>query len=132
MPENDDNIRDMSELFDAFRPKENISSTLDGKNWIDDVAEENQGFAGELVRKEKQKNEERFKYAEVFLRRSTAWLVFLALVVIAHGLHFVPFSLSDTILGILLGTTTLNILGPYFLIARYLFNGNGKNHHAPN
>ena len=105
MPENDGNIRDTSELFVAFRPKENISNTLDGKNWIDDVAEENQGFVGELVRKEKQKNEERFKYAEVFLRRSTAWLVFLALVVIAHGLHFVPFSLSDT------------ILGPYFLIA---------------
>lgn len=127
MPENRDTHSDLSALFGAIQQSTNDPEVVEGEDWIEDITEENQSLAGEEARKERQKNDERFRYAGIFVRLSTGWLVFIALVIVAHGLDIVPFSLSDTILGILLGTTTLNVLGPYFWIARYLFNGHKKN-----
>lgn len=113
-------------FLDALRQSKKVPVVDKNKDWEEDLAEENQSLEGEEARKEKQKNDERFKYARIFVRLSTIWLAFIGLVIVAHGFDSIPFSLSDTILGILLGTTTLNVLGPYFWIAKYLFNGHSK------
>ncbi|MCY4674723.1 MAG: hypothetical protein OXD43_13320 [Bacteroidetes bacterium] len=116
---------ELSAIFDAIGQLPDVPAVTEGDDWVEDIAAENQDLAGEKARKERQKNDERFRYAKIFVRLSTYWLGFIALVIVSHGLDFIPFSLSDTILGILLGTTTLNVLGPYFWIAKYLFNGKG-------
>lgn len=126
MQENRDKHSDLSALFGAIQQIANDPEVVEGDDWIEDITEENQSLAGEEARKEKQKNDERFRYARIFVRLSTIWLAFIGLVIVAHGCESIPFSLSDTILGILLGTTTLNVLGPYFWIARYLFNGHSR------
>lgn len=125
MPDKDIATR-FSEFFGAIQSSEDTFTV--NEKWIGSITEENQSLAGEEARKEKQKNDERFRYARIFVRFSTIWLAFIGLVIVAHGLENIPFSLSDTILGILLGTTTLNVLGPYFWIAKYLFNGHSKKH----
>ncbi len=78
------------------------------------------------IEKENQKNQKRFSYAKVFIGNSIGWLVFLAAVLVLHGIESVKFTLPTSVLNALLVTTTINVLGPYFLIAKYLFNGNGK------
>ena len=120
MSRNRDKHSDLSALFGAIQQTTYDPEVSDVEDWIGEITEENQSLAREEARKEKQKNDQRFRYAGIFVRLSTIWLVFIAFVIVAHDLDVVPFSLSDTILGILLGTTTLNVLGPYFWIARCL------------
>ncbi|MDE2957170.1 MAG: hypothetical protein OXU68_09220 [Bacteroidota bacterium] len=99
-----------------------------GGEWVDDIADAYQDFVEQLARKERQKNDERFRQGRVFVRTSIGCLIFVGLVIVAHGIEAVPFALDKTTLGILLGTTTVNMLAPYFLMAKYLFNG----HSPPN
>ncbi len=91
------------------------------------AANETQTLEAQFVIKEEQKNKNRFRYAIAFISISTAWLIFVGFIVLAHGWGLWGFKLESTVLNFLLGTTTLNVLGPYFLIAKYLFNGNDHN-----
>ncbi len=77
-----------------------------------------------IAKKEAQKNKKRFIYAGRFIWITVGWVGFAGLILFFQGFHFFGFDLPTSVLNVLLATTTVNILTPYFLIARYLFNGN--------
>ena len=76
-----------------------------------------------------QRNEQRFKYARRFFVVSVGWLVLVGLIVLANGfacIHFIGmpppyvslFPWTESVLIALLTTTTLEVIGPAYLIAR--------------
>ena len=67
---------------------------------------------------ESEKNKKRYEYAEAFI--TTAWvsMVFVALLLIADGLEFEPFQLSNSVMLGILGTALANVLAPVYLLAR--------------
>jgi hypothetical protein len=67
---------------------------------------------------------ERKKYAQLFFRLSCAWLVGITAILMLQGfgsLWKVPFKLSDSIVLTMIGSTTVNVLGILYIVAKYLF-----------
>jgi len=66
MPENKDQQSDLTSFF------ETTSFSVDQRtDWVEDIADNYQDLTAEQTRKEKQKNDERFRYARIFVRLST-------------------------------------------------------------
>jgi hypothetical protein len=71
---------------------------------------------------------ERKKYAKLFFRLSCAWLVAITVILMLQGfgsLSFwkAPFNLPDSIVLAMIGSTTVNVLGILYIVAKYLFPG---------
>ena len=60
-------------------------------------------------------------YAPAFFVLSCLWLVMISVLLFLHG--FGIMRLSDSVLIAALSTTTANVLGTLFVVARYLFPG---------
>jgi hypothetical protein len=74
---------------------------------------------------------ERKRYAQYFFRLSCAWLVAITVIMMLQGfgsLWFwkVPFKLSDSIVLAMIGSTTVNVLGILYIVAKYLFPNRGR------
>jgi hypothetical protein len=62
---------------------------------------------------------ERKRYANRVFIFVISWLIAAIAILILNGLRILH--LSDTILSVLIGTTTLDIFGFFYLVMRYLF-----------
>ena len=76
------------------------------------------------------------KYAKEFISLAKCWLVFIGTVIVLNSLSYdstifdwisLSFSISDTVILALLGTSLVNVLTPAFLVANYLFNTSRNN-----
>jgi len=67
--------------------------------------------------------EQRRQFARLIFRLVCIWLFIVLAIVIASGLQFLK--LSDTVLSLLLGTTTANVCSFLFFVVKYLFNVEG-------
>ena len=81
---------------------------------------------GEAAKNEMLKNilqdrQERLKYAERLFSLVSGWLAGVGLIILFEGFHYNYFNLSDSVLLALLGTTTVNVLGLFYVVTRYLF-----------
>ena len=71
-----------------------------------------------------QDTDERKRFASRIFTLTCAWLTIVMLVVLANGFGtagLIPFRLSDPIVLGLIGSTTLNIVGVFVVVANYLF-----------
>ena len=64
---------------------------------------------------------QRKKYARYFVAISSLWLVFVAIVIFLDAWSIFSFALGENVLIALLGTATLKVLAPAYLVAKYLF-----------
>lgn len=63
-------------------------------------------------------------FASLLFALSLGWLIFIGKVVWVSGKGFTggdPFKLSDAVLIALITTTTVNVLGLFFAVTRWLF-----------
>jgi hypothetical protein len=73
---------------------------------------------------QKQDIKERKKYALLFFYLSCAWLVAIMAIIMLQGFGWfckAPFKLSDSIVLTMIGSTTVNVLGILYIVAKYLF-----------
>lgn len=75
----------------------------------------------EIIRNLQQDRKERKRYANKIFALVALYLVCVGFILSASGLGSAHFSLSDSVLLTLLGTTTANVLGTFFFVANYLF-----------
>lgn len=61
-------------------------------------------------------------YARCLFLVLCAWLLFIVGLLVFQGFGWYDFSLSDSVLIAALGTTTVNVIGLFVLVARYLFS----------
>ncbi len=66
--------------------------------------------------------EARAEYAPKSFWLIILWLPAVYVVVLFQGFHYFGFHLSDTAIGTLIGTTSVNVLGLFGIVARYLFS----------
>ena len=64
---------------------------------------------------------ERKKYAFYCFVLACLWLALVTTILLAQGFSWHAFKLSDSVLLALLGTTTVNVLGLFFVVTKYLF-----------
>ena len=55
---------------------------------------------------------------------TSLWLIVVLIIIFFCGFSFMGFHLSDTVLTVLLSTTTLNVLGLPFIVLKGFFKGN--------
>ena len=79
-------------------------------------------LARALADEQDDKNKKRYHYANIFVWIALGWLIFVGLIVISTGFADCPFSLSDRVVMLMLGTATVNVLAPAILLAKYLFS----------
>lgn len=73
---------------------------------------------------------QRIRYARIFVSWGWSWVIIVLIISVFSGIAAIPFRLSDPVLMFLLGSGTVNVLTPAFLVAKYLFgesNRNGRN-----
>jgi hypothetical protein len=83
---------------------------------------------------QKQDIKERKKYAQLFFYLSCAWLVAIVVILMLQGFGSqgfgsfwkAPFKLSDSIVLAMIGSTTANVLGILYIVAKYLFPNRGS------
>ena len=77
------------------------------------------------IRQLEQNIAERKKYANRIFYLVCSWLCFVAALVLLNGIQdwftFIPFHLSDAVLIALITTTTINVIGVFLFVVRYLF-----------
>jgi hypothetical protein len=79
------------------------------------------GLLGSELKDREQDRSERFKYGQRIFRLLVGWLVVLGLVVVAEGIHFFGFHLSDPVIIALVGSTTASVISIFLIVANYLF-----------
>jgi len=84
---------------------------------VESLSLQNQNFA--------QNMEQRKRYADLIFTLVCVWLVIVLMIVVACGKS--DLKLSDTVLSILLGTTTTNVCGFLLFVVKYLFNVESPN-----
>lgn len=72
---------------------------------------------------QKQRMAQRKRYARYFVLGAFGWVMLTFLVLLFNGFGWWGFELSDTLLMVMLGTGTVNVLAPAYLVARFLFGG---------
>ena len=72
----------------------------------------------------KQDREQRKQFAERIFISVQNYMIIMVSLLFVQGFHILNFSLSDTVLVTLLGTTTANVIGIFAFVARYLFHHN--------
>jgi hypothetical protein len=80
----------------------------------------------ERLKSDKQDRKARKKYANKLHRLVVYWLFGIALLISAQGIRYFPgdveFRLSENVVVAMIGGTTLNVLGLYLIVVRYLFS----------
>jgi hypothetical protein len=75
----------------------------------------------ESLESDRQDRKERKNYADKVYRLIFGFLVIVLLIVIASGIKWLCFNLSDNVLITLLTTTSANVIGIFMIVMRYLF-----------
>lgn len=82
----------------------------------------------EEVESIRQDREERKVYASKTFDFLCVYMVFVGILLLMSGSTTASFQLSDSVLIVILGTTTTNVLGIFYFVANYLF----PKRHKPN
>ncbi len=69
----------------------------------------------------RQDRKQRLKFGKWIFRLVCAWLGFVAVLIALSGWRLGNFTLSDSVLIALLGTTTVNVIGVLLAVTGYLF-----------
>ena len=104
-----------------------VSSDPDPNTLKESATLQNERFRSETSG-QKQNITERKKYAQLFFCLSCAWLVGITGILMLQGFGSrgkVPFELSDSIVLTMIGSTTVNVLGILYIVAKYLFPNRG-------
>jgi hypothetical protein len=116
--------RGLAEAKSAEVNKEPDPNTLKEKEDLEKVR------YGAQTEGQKQDIKERKKYAQLFFYLSCAWLVAIVAILMLQGFGFsfwkAPFHLSDSIVLAMIGSTTANVLGILYIVAKYLFPNRGS------
>jgi hypothetical protein len=115
--------RGLTEVAGANVNKEPDPNTLKEKEDLEKVR------YGAHTEGQKQDIQERKKYAQLFFYLSCAWLVAIVVILILQGFGSfwkTPFKLSDSIVLAMIGSTTANVLGILYIVAKYLFPNRGS------
>lgn len=99
-----------------------------------EVTKRSQEELSDLERREKeeeiegvrQDRLERKLYADRIFKLICFWLVGLFCVLVMEGLHFNYFNLEESVLVAMIGGTTVNVLGIFIIVTKYLFPSSGK------
>lgn len=70
----------------------------------------------------KQDRDQRKQFAERIFLSVQNYMIIIVCLLFVQGFNVLYFSLSDTVLVTLLGTTTVNVIGIFAFVARYLFH----------
>ena len=70
----------------------------------------------------KQDRDQRKQFEERIFLSVQNYMIIIVCLLFVQGFHVLYFSLSDTVLVALLGTTTVNVIGIFAFVARYLFH----------
>lgn len=82
------------------------------------------------VREHEQQVTDRGKYTLRLFKLMISWIIIVLIIVISTGLEFpllprwVSFDLPDSVLLALIGGTTANVIGLFYVVAKHLFPGN--------
>ena len=68
-----------------------------------------------------QDRQQRKKYSQNLFVLICVWIYLIITIVFMHGCRLMPFSLTEAELVTLIGSTTINVLGLFVIVARYLF-----------
>lgn len=68
-----------------------------------------------------QDREQRKTYSKCLFWLICVWMGLILLIVFLHGFEGIPFRLTQTELVTLIGSTTINVIGLFAIVARYLF-----------
>lgn len=79
----------------------------------------------QLIKEIEDRNKNRYKYANQFIRISYLSLIFVGCMVVADGYEGIRFDLSDPVIITLLGTALSTVLAPTYLLAKYIFKHDG-------
>lgn len=82
--------------------------------------------AGELVEKEKQKNEYRFFFALFSILLAVAWMIITTDLIYKSGLEKSEIDVDYRVLIAMLGATFVTIYTPLHVLSKYLFNGDNE------
>ena len=74
---------------------------------------ENQGLTQNI--------EERKKYAHRIYCMISVWLGGVFVILLLAGFNFLSFRVSDSVLLAVIGSTTVNVLGLFYIVTNYLF-----------
>ena len=80
---------------------------------------ESEALDKENLKGKKQDRKERKVYANLTFSLITMWLTFILIIFVAIGKRLLVY--SDTVIVTLLSTTTINVIGLFLIVARYLF-----------
>jgi len=69
----------------------------------------------------KQDIDERRKYAHRIFCLISTWLIAVFVLLAVQGFNLLSFRLSDSVLLAVVGSTTVNVLGIFYIVANYLF-----------
>jgi len=75
----------------------------------------------EEIANSKQDRDERKLYAGRIFTLICIWLGIITLIIIFQGFRFADFRLEQPVLLALIGSTTLNVVGIFVIVTRYLF-----------
>jgi hypothetical protein len=64
---------------------------------------------------------QRKTYSDRLFWLVVCWLVGVGYIVLLHGNQWIPFQLSPAVLGTLIGSTTVSVIGLFVIVANYLF-----------
>lgn len=81
----------------------------------------------------KQNIEERKKYASLIFRLICVWVTAVFLLLFLQGFGtWVKFSLPQSVILAFIGSTTLNVIGLFYIVAHYLFPDRGGRRNTQN
>ena len=83
---------------------------------------------GEEIKDKQQDRELRKRYAKQAIRITVSWLAGMILLLLAHGIVALKphFSLSDQVVSVVLGTTTVTIISLLIAVPKYILPQDGK------
>ena len=115
----------MSSIDNILNRLSNASNKEPVKLSLEDIEREARNVEVDLKREEleshRQDRAERKKFANKIFRMLGFFLFIVLIIVICCAYQCIPFELSDTVIVTLLSTTTINVIGIFLVVVKYLF-----------
>lgn len=118
----------ISELLDAISVKQNVFEPLDENKAKDEERDYELQQKKEIILDQQQDRDERKKYADKIFNLIWLWLLAVISLVLANGCEAnfgaitTKFNVSEKVLIAIIMGTTINILGLFIIVAKYLFH----------
>lgn len=104
-----ENLEDLKQDYEIEQLKEQVNDLSQGRRHRDDV------------------HRMRKKFAPWLFGLVCIWLIVVSTAIFFTGFNFYEFNLSDKVLIAFIATTTANVLGLFYVVAKWLYpNGNAK------